>query len=70
MTLRFIADDPQSLAAKKRIVARCEEGWRECPNCALVQKCPSENRPPLHFILLFEGLKWWAHQGSNLGPDD
>jgi hypothetical protein len=41
-----------------------------CPNRALHQKGPSNGHQPFHFIMIFEGIMWWAHQGSNLGPDD
>jgi Recombinase zinc beta ribbon domain len=44
------------------------------PTCAPIVPCvksaPATTCPPLHFLLLYEGVKWWAHQGSNLGPDD
>jgi hypothetical protein len=41
-----------------------------CPNSALRKNAPATTNPSLDFILLYQGIKWWAHQGSNLGPDD
>ncbi len=53
------ADDGDAYALRR--------GMAYVPQLCPGPKVPSEERPPLHFILLFEGLKWWAHQGSNLG---
>jgi hypothetical protein len=34
------------------------------------QKCRMAAAMPLCNQLIALGFRWWAHQGSNLGPDD
>ena len=53
-------DEQRQTGARKRRDARTKKGDNE-----QVTICQNDNSEPAKSL-----MRWWAHQGSNLGPDD